>query len=105
MKSTMLGSSVDRRVLLSTLAALPLTALLPRTMALAQDAGSPLASWNDGAAKKAIFDFVRVTTDRSNPGFVPPPERIATFDQDGTLWVEHPCTRSSHIASNECRYW
>jgi hypothetical protein len=90
MKSTMLGSSVDRRVLLSTLAALPLTALLPRTTALAQDAGSPLASWNDGAAKKAIFDFVRVTTDRSNPGFVPPPERIATFDQDGTLWVEHP---------------
>jgi hypothetical protein len=90
MKPNMLGSSVDRRALLSTLAALPLRALLRGTTALAQDAGSPLASWNDGAAKQAIFDFVRVTTDRSSPHFVPPPERIATFDQDGTLWVEHP---------------
>ncbi|MDR3533851.1 MAG: HAD family hydrolase [Rhodopila sp.] len=50
----------------------------------------PLASWNDGPAKQAILDFVRVTTDRTNPGFVPPEERIATFDQDGTLWVEQP---------------
>src|SRR5262249_9799636 len=73
------------------LAALPLTtALLRGRTALAQDAGGPLASWNDGSAKRAILDFVRVTTDRSSPKFVPPPERIATFDQDGTLWVEHP---------------
>jgi phosphoglycolate phosphatase-like HAD superfamily hydrolase len=43
-----------------------------------------------GPAKQAIFDFVRATTDRANPNFVPPEERIATFDQDGTLWVEHP---------------
>ena len=50
----------------------------------------PLPSWNDGAAKKAIFEFVRATTDKTSPRFVPREERIATFDQDGTLWVEHP---------------
>jgi hypothetical protein len=50
----------------------------------------PLASWKDGAAKKAIVDFVRSTTNRSSPKFVPVGERVATFDQDGTLWVSHP---------------
>lgn len=50
----------------------------------------PLPSWNDGAAKRAIIDFVRATTDTASAKFVPPEERIATFDQDGTLWVEHP---------------
>jgi phosphoglycolate phosphatase-like HAD superfamily hydrolase len=50
----------------------------------------PLPSWNDGAAKQAIIEFVRATTTRGSPEFVPPEERIATFDQDGTLWVEHP---------------
>jgi phosphoglycolate phosphatase-like HAD superfamily hydrolase len=50
----------------------------------------PLSSWNDGPAKQAIVDFVRTTTDKASPKFVPPEERIATFDQDGTLWVEHP---------------
>ena len=50
----------------------------------------PLPSWNDGAAKKAIVDFVQTTTTQGSPKFVPPAERIATFDQDGTLWVEHP---------------
>ena len=49
-----------------------------------------MASWNDGPAKQAILDFVRATTDRANPKFVPAEDRIATFDQDGTLWVEHP---------------
>jgi phosphoglycolate phosphatase-like HAD superfamily hydrolase len=50
----------------------------------------PLPSWNDGPAKKAIVEFVQSTTTNSNPKFVPPAERVATFDQDGTLWVEHP---------------
>jgi phosphoglycolate phosphatase-like HAD superfamily hydrolase len=50
----------------------------------------PLPSWNDGPAKQAIVAFVRATTDQSSPTFVPPEARIATFDQDGTLWVEHP---------------
>ena len=50
----------------------------------------PLPSWNDGAAKQAIMNFVKDTTTQGSPNFVPPAERIATFDQDGTLWVEHP---------------
>lgn len=50
----------------------------------------PLPSWNDGSAKQAILDFVKTTTDKSNPKFVAPEDRIATFDQDGTTWVEHP---------------
>ena len=49
----------------------------------------PLPSWNGGAAKKAIVEFVQTTTMQGSPNFVPPAERIATFDQDGTLWVEH----------------
>ena len=49
-----------------------------------------LPSWNDGAAKKAIVEFVQATTTQGGPQFVPPAGRIATFDQDGTLWVEHP---------------
>jgi haloacid dehalogenase-like hydrolase len=50
----------------------------------------PLASWSDGPAKRAILDFVHATTDSSNANFVRPEDRIATFDQDGTLWTEHP---------------
>ena len=53
-------------------------------------AGDPLPSWNDGATKKAILEFVRATTDKASPAFVPPAERIATFDNDGTLWAEQP---------------
>jgi phosphoglycolate phosphatase-like HAD superfamily hydrolase len=53
-------------------------------------AEEPLASWNDGASKKAILEFVRDTADKSSPKFVPLKDRIATFDQDGTLWTEHP---------------
>jgi len=52
--------------------------------------GDPLPSWNDGAAKKANLNFIHVTTDKLSAKFVPPEQRIATFDQDGTLWVEHP---------------
>src|SRR5580765_3597330 len=60
---------------------------------LAAPAGAqtdPLPSWNDGPAKKVIVEFVQSTTDKAIPKFVPPEERIATFDQDGTLWVEQP---------------
>ncbi len=60
------------------------------TLAEAPSATDTLTSWNDGAAKQAIIDFVKATTDPSSPKFVPPEARIATFDQDGTLWVEHP---------------
>jgi phosphoglycolate phosphatase-like HAD superfamily hydrolase len=50
----------------------------------------PLPSWNDAAAKKAIVEFVQATTTQGSPKFIAPAERVATFDQDGTLWVEHP---------------
>ncbi len=50
----------------------------------------PLPSWNEGPAKTAIIEFVKATTDQANPKFVSPEARIATFDQDGTTWVEQP---------------
>src|SRR5215469_12220820 len=50
----------------------------------------PLPAWNEGPAKQAILSFVKETTDAASPKFVPSAERIATFDQDGTLWVEKP---------------
>jgi len=71
------------------LAVAALAAVLVPVAAVAQPA-DPLPSWNDGPAKKAIVEFVRATTTQGGPQFVPPTERIATFDQDGTLWVEHP---------------
>ena len=57
------------------------------TIARAQD---PLPSWNEGAAKKSIIDLVEKVTKDGSPDFVPPPERIATFDNDGTFWCEQP---------------
>jgi phosphoglycolate phosphatase-like HAD superfamily hydrolase len=58
--------------------------------AQAQAQTDALPSWNDGPARQAIVAFVKETTDKASPKFVPPEARIATFDQDGTLWVEHP---------------
>jgi phosphoserine phosphatase len=60
---------------------------LPATATHAQN---PLPSWNEGPAKQAILEFVKATTTQGGPQFVPVEARIATFDQDGTLWVEHP---------------
>ncbi len=57
--------------------------------AFAQPA-DPLPSWNQGPARDNLLSFVRQTTDPASPGYVPPAERIASFDQDGTLWVEQP---------------
>ena len=51
---------------------------------------SPLPSWNDGATKQSILDFVRGVTTTGGPQFVKPEERIAVFDNDGTLWSEQP---------------
>ena len=61
---------------------------LSRFPALAQ--GDPLPSWNDGKAKQSILDFVAAVTREGSPDFVPAPQRVATFDNDGTLWVEQP---------------
>ncbi len=57
---------------------------------LAEGAADPLQSWNEGKARQAIIEFIRVVTDKSNPQYVPPEQRIATFDNDGTLWAEQP---------------
>ena len=57
---------------------------------VAQAAADPLPSWNDNASKKAILTFVEKVTEQDSPTFVPPPERIAVFDNDGTLWAEQP---------------
>jgi len=85
--------ATNRRALISSLALLP---ALPAPLVIlggsAQAAASDgeLASWNEGAAKQAILDFVRAATDPANSNHVPAEDRIAVFDQDGTLWVEHP---------------
>ena len=62
----------------------------------------PLPSWNDGPAKRSIIDFVRVTTEGS-PSFVSVPERIATFDNDGTLWCEQPAPVQAYFALDRVR--
>ncbi|TXS92806.1 haloacid dehalogenase-like hydrolase [Parahaliea maris] len=69
------------------LVALTLTSLLWSVTVLA---GEVLPSWQDGAAKNAIVAFVNNVTRESSDGYVPPAERIATFDNDGTLWAEQP---------------
>ena len=91
MNSARGSPGINRRVLLTATPALLMsvgTAFPIPNQARAQT--DPLPSWNDGAAKQAILGFMRDATDRASPNFVPPDERIATFDQDGTLWVEHP---------------
>jgi hypothetical protein len=84
----------SRRQMLSVLAALPLVSGSPlhpeAASAQAATSADPLPSWNDGATKQSILDFVAAVTREGSPDFVPPAERIATFDNDGTLWVEHP---------------
>jgi len=84
-------SGVSRRALLPALAAFPILSLLLPTRATARrTASDPLSSWNNTASKKAILDFVDSVTAHGSPDFVPEDERIATFDNDGTLWAEQP---------------
>ena len=75
----------DRRSVLGWLLAIALACAVP--LARAQD---PLPSWNDGHAKSRIVAFVAAVTDPAGRDFVPPAERIAVFDNDGTLWSEQP---------------
>jgi len=74
-----------RRIILPHMLAV---ALAPG-LAMAQPA-APLPGWRDGAARRAILDFVTAVTTEGGPDFVPPAQRIAVFDNDGTLWVEQP---------------
>jgi hypothetical protein len=71
-------------------AILTLCCLLASCSAPPAPAADPLPSWNQGAARNAIVGFVERTTRQGGPDFVPPAERIAVFDNDGTLWAEQP---------------
>jgi hypothetical protein len=57
---------------------------------LSQGVSEPLPSWNPGPAREAIVGFVQRVTKDGGPDYVPSAERIATFDNDGTLWSEQP---------------
>jgi phosphoglycolate phosphatase-like HAD superfamily hydrolase len=84
-------STLNRRVFFPVVGAFLASLAVPSpNSAMSATADDPLPSWNDGATKKAIIEFVQATTDSTKPTFVPTEQRIATFDQDGTLWVEHP---------------
>lgn len=65
--------------------------------------GDPLPSWNDGHNKQSILDFVARTTTPGNPDWIPIPERIATFDNDGTLWCEQPMYVQTVFATDGAR--
>jgi phosphoglycolate phosphatase-like HAD superfamily hydrolase len=79
-------SAINRRTSLALLSSILYSAGSVR----AQPSADPLPSWNEGAARKSIIDFVARVTTAGGPDFVPPAERIATFDNDGTLWTEQP---------------
>ena len=85
-------SGINRRALLAAFAALPALSTLVPGSALAQTvaAGDPLPSWNDTAPKEAIVAFVDRVTEQGSSDFVSEAERVATFDNDGTLWAEQP---------------
>ena len=80
---------MSRRITDCVLAAVALLALATGCSST-RTAQIALPSWNDGPAKQAIVDFVTKTTTAGSPDFVPPEQRIAVFDNDGTLWAEQP---------------
>jgi phosphoglycolate phosphatase-like HAD superfamily hydrolase len=89
LRNTFFGMS--RRAMLSAFASATALTLLRNTSAMAQGvARDLLPSWNDTAPKSAIVTFVERVTKQGSPDFVPADERIATFDNDGTLWAEQP---------------
>ena len=69
----------------------------------AEPGADPLPSWNDGPAKRKILDFVATVTLEGSPSYVPVPERIATFDNDGTLWCEQPVPVQVYFALDRVR--
>ena len=81
----------ERMELARTLPLLLLMMVLMATMpAVVKATDDPLPSWSDGPVKQAVTDFVNRVTTKGGSDFVPPAERITTFDNDGTLWAEHP---------------
>src|SRR4051812_13734245 len=91
MTSTCPSYSVTRRRVIAIAAVLPILFALPLCSAQQVHAQTdPLPSWNDGATKTSIIAFVSRVTAQGGPDFVPVEQRIATFDNDGTLWTEQP---------------
>jgi len=78
------------RSVLTLALAVVITASLITACAASDPSVDPLPSWNDGEVKQAIIHFVTSVTTKDGPDFVPPEQRIATFDNDGTLWCEQP---------------
>ena len=90
---------VTRRIVL--LGLLCLIGWAAQTAAHAAD--DPLPSWNDGATKQSIIDFVTRVTKEGGPDYVKPEERVATFDNDGTLWIEQPLYNQFVFAVDEVK--
>ena len=92
MKPRTLSFGINRRRVVVAVAVVLtlLFGLTPATVLQALAQTDPLPSWNEGVSKRAITEFVTRVTHQGGQDFVPPAERIATFDNDGTLWVEHP---------------
>src|SRR4051794_24992314 len=63
----------------------------------------PLSTWNDGPNKQAILDFVAAVTEQGGEQFVPENDRVATFDNDGTLWVEQPMYSQAYFALDQIK--
>src|SRR5215218_1286062 len=83
-------SHLNRRRLLLGLALFPVLSPALRPASLLAQTDDSLPSWNDGATKQAITTFVARVTTQGGPDFVPVEQRIAVFDNDGTLWIEQP---------------
>ena len=66
-------------------------------------ADDPLPSWNDGATKQSIIEFVTKVIAEGGPDYVKPEERVATFDNDGTLWIEQPMYNQFVFALDEVK--
>jgi hypothetical protein len=80
----------SRPALLRSLVLAAILAVLALPAAVAQRSDDPLPSWNEGPTKQQIVEFVRSVTQPGAATFVPPDQRVATFDNDGTLWIEKP---------------
>ena len=104
MKTIVSPIGISRRLVLATLATLPtLIGPLRSTSALAQSQTDQLPSWNDGPVKTSITEFVARITTQGGSDFVPVDQRIAVFDNDGTLWCESPCMSSLPSRSTASR--
>src|SRR5262245_13334477 len=91
---------ISLRSVIASLAALAVAFVLS-TAASAQS--DPLPSWKDGKTKQSIIDFVTRVTKKDGPDYVEPEERIATFDNDGMLWIEQPVYNQFAFALDEVK--